>query len=124
MTKAILVALTLSLFASGAMAQERATDAAIGAVSGAVVLGPIGAVAGALISSRQSKGFNPMRKSKAQLRRGYRSHASRSGFFQRRSWLWTAAYRNQRRPSPPIAYDHDSVTPSICVIDIDRRCNR
>src|SRR5204862_5923462 len=49
MTKAILVALALSLFASGAMAQERATDAAIGAVSGAVVLGPIGAVAGALI---------------------------------------------------------------------------
>ena len=49
MTKAILVALTLSLFASGAMAQERATDAALGAVSGAVVLGPVGAVAGALI---------------------------------------------------------------------------
>ncbi len=49
MTKAILVALALSLFASGATAQERATDAAIGAVSGAVVLGPIGAVAGALI---------------------------------------------------------------------------
>ena len=49
MTKAILVALALSLFASGAMAQERATDAALGAVSGAIVLGPVGAVAGALI---------------------------------------------------------------------------
>jgi len=49
MMKAILVALALSLCASGAMAQERSTDAAIGAVSGAIVLGPIGAVAGALI---------------------------------------------------------------------------
>jgi len=49
MTKAILAALALSLFASAAMAQERATDAALGAVSGAVVLGPVGAVAGALI---------------------------------------------------------------------------
>lgn len=49
MTKAILVALVLSLCASAATAQERATDAALGAVSGAVVLGPIGAVAGALI---------------------------------------------------------------------------
>ena len=49
MTKAILVALALSLCASGAVAQERSTDAALGAVSGAVVLGPVGAVAGALI---------------------------------------------------------------------------
>jgi hypothetical protein len=49
MMKAILVALALSLCASGAMAQERSTDAALGAVSGAIVLGPIGAVAGALI---------------------------------------------------------------------------
>ncbi|MFB6419330.1 MULTISPECIES: hypothetical protein [Bradyrhizobium] len=32
-----------------AVAQERAGDAALGAVSGAVVLGPVGAVAGALI---------------------------------------------------------------------------
>jgi hypothetical protein len=50
MTKAVLMALAaLTLCASGAMAQERATDAALGAVSGAVVLGPVGAVAGALI---------------------------------------------------------------------------
>ena len=49
MTRTILVALVLSLCASGAIAQERATDAALGAVSGAVVLGPVGAVAGALI---------------------------------------------------------------------------
>ncbi len=34
---------------SEARAQDRAGDAALGAVSGAVVLGPVGAVAGALI---------------------------------------------------------------------------
>jgi hypothetical protein len=43
------VALSLALMSSAAMAQERAGDAALGAVSGAVVLGPIGAVAGALV---------------------------------------------------------------------------
>jgi hypothetical protein len=42
-------AMILLLAPSAALAQERATDAALGAVSGAVVLGPIGAVAGALI---------------------------------------------------------------------------
>jgi hypothetical protein len=35
--------------ALSAVAQERAGDAALGAVSGAIVLGPIGAVAGALV---------------------------------------------------------------------------
>ena len=34
---------------SGALAQERAGQAALGALSGAVVLGPVGAVAGAVI---------------------------------------------------------------------------
>ena len=44
-----LVLLGLLLMPSAALAEERATDAALGAVSGAVVLGPIGAVAGALV---------------------------------------------------------------------------
>ena len=38
-----------SCFSFEARAQERAGSAALGAVSGAVVLGPVGAVAGALI---------------------------------------------------------------------------
>jgi hypothetical protein len=38
-----------SLISFEAKAQQRAGDAALGAVSGAVVLGPIGAVAGAFI---------------------------------------------------------------------------
>jgi hypothetical protein len=43
------VALFLALMSSTAMADERTGDAALGALSGAVVLGPIGAVAGAVI---------------------------------------------------------------------------
>jgi hypothetical protein len=50
MKKAIaLTALTLTLMSSAAMAEERVGDAALGALSGAVVLGPIGAVAGAVV---------------------------------------------------------------------------
>jgi predicted lipid-binding transport protein (Tim44 family) len=50
MTKALTAAAMILLFApSVALAQHRAGDAALGAVSGAVVLGPIGAVAGAFI---------------------------------------------------------------------------
>lgn len=37
------------LVPSGALAQERAGQAALGALSGAIVLGPVGAVAGAVI---------------------------------------------------------------------------
>ena len=42
-------AVTMALLSSAAEAQERAGDAALGALSGAVVLGPIGAVAGAVV---------------------------------------------------------------------------
>ena len=43
------VALSLALMSSTAMAEERVDDAALGALSGALVLGPIGAVAGAVV---------------------------------------------------------------------------
>ena len=43
------VAMAISLAPFGALAQERAGDAALGALSGAVVLGPVGAVAGAVV---------------------------------------------------------------------------
>jgi hypothetical protein len=50
MIKALTAAAVILLLApSLAVAQHRAGDAALGAVSGAVVLGPIGAVAGAFI---------------------------------------------------------------------------
>jgi hypothetical protein len=48
-TIAGVVGLVLALSTSAAMAEERAGDAALGALSGAVVLGPIGAVAGAFV---------------------------------------------------------------------------
>ena len=43
------IAITLVFAPWAALAQERAGDAALGALSGAVVLGPVGAVAGAVI---------------------------------------------------------------------------
>ncbi len=43
------LAVALVLLPSIASAQERAGDAALGALSGAVVLGPVGAVAGAVV---------------------------------------------------------------------------
>lgn len=50
MNKALITAIAmLACVPASAVAQERAGDAALGAVSGAVVLGPVGAVAGALI---------------------------------------------------------------------------
>jgi hypothetical protein len=49
MKKQIAIAALAMTISTGAMAGERATSAALGAVSGAVVLGPVGAVAGAFI---------------------------------------------------------------------------
>lgn len=50
MRKMIAIAvMTAAFIPLGALAQERAGDAALGALSGVVVLGPVGAVAGAVI---------------------------------------------------------------------------
>jgi hypothetical protein len=50
MKKIIVTAVIAAALAPlGALAQERTGDAALGALSGAVVLGPIGAVAGAVV---------------------------------------------------------------------------
>ena len=48
-TLSALAVLTLALLPLSAHAGDRGTDAAIGALSGAVVFGPLGAVAGALV---------------------------------------------------------------------------
>ena len=45
----VAAAVSLTLVPTGALAQERGGDAALGALSGAVVFGPVGAVAGALV---------------------------------------------------------------------------
>jgi hypothetical protein len=47
--KLVVLAAALVALSSSVAAQERAGDAALGALSGAVVLGPIGAVAGAVV---------------------------------------------------------------------------
>lgn len=49
MKKQVAILALALVLPTAATAGERATDAALGAVSGAVVLGPIGAVAGAFI---------------------------------------------------------------------------
>jgi hypothetical protein len=46
---AIAMAVMIASAPMAALAQERAGDAALGAVSGALVFGPVGAVAGALV---------------------------------------------------------------------------
>jgi hypothetical protein len=43
------VAVAVSLAPLGALAQERLGDAALGGLSGAIVLGPVGAVAGVVV---------------------------------------------------------------------------
>lgn len=45
----VLVTFSLLLTSSATIAQERTGDAALGALSDALVLGPVGAVAGALV---------------------------------------------------------------------------
>ncbi|WP_315741139.1 MULTISPECIES: hypothetical protein [unclassified Bradyrhizobium] len=66
-------ALALTLTASAAMADEhRGGDAALGALSGAVVFGPVGAVAGAVVgytagpSIARSWGFRRSRAARSQ----------------------------------------------------------
>jgi hypothetical protein len=70
----VIAALALSLLSSQALADEhRGGDAALGALSGAVVFGPIGAIAGAAVgyaagpSIAHSRGF---RRSHSAARRG------------------------------------------------------
>lgn len=73
----------LLLMSSAAMAGERPTDAALGALSGAVVFGPIGAVAGAVVGYtagpsishpwRRSNGARHARRPARQETRAYAS---------------------------------------------------
>jgi hypothetical protein len=75
MKKQIAIAALAMTVSTGAMAGERATSAALGAVSGAVVLGPVGAVAGAFIgytagpSMARAWGVNGSRSSSSRHQR-------------------------------------------------------
>jgi len=68
---AAMIAVALAPF--GARAQERTGDAALGALSGAVVLGPVGAVAGAVVGYTAG----PAIAGSWGLHRGYRHHHRR-----------------------------------------------
>ena len=83
MKQQIAIVATALMVSTAAVAGERATDAALGAVSGAIVLGPIGAVAGAFIgytagpSISRAWGIRGSRSSARQPRRSA-SNAARS----------------------------------------------
>jgi outer membrane lipoprotein SlyB len=70
----VVTVLATALTPLGALAQERVGDAALGALSGAVVLGPVGAVAGAVVGYTAG----PAIASSWGLRRYGRRHYRRS----------------------------------------------
>jgi hypothetical protein len=72
--KLVVAAVAMLLLPAAAQAQERVGDAALGALSGAVVLGPVGAVAGALV------GFTagPHIAGAWGVRHGRRTHRARA----------------------------------------------
>ena len=100
---AVIAALALSLFSTVAIADERrGSDAALGALSGAVVFGPVGAVAGAVVgytagpSIAHSWGFR--RSSSAR-----RGQASTAGQAARVSPVDSQPVPNRQAAPPPAA---------------------
>src|SRR3954453_23425100 len=90
MIKALAAAAMILLLAPcAALAQHRATSAALGAVSGAVVLGPIGAVAGAFIGytagPSMSRAWGVSGSSRSASSRQQRRTASNDERFYRES---------------------------------------
>jgi hypothetical protein len=71
--KLAIAAVTLSLMSSAAIAGERPADAALGAVSGAVVFGPIGAVAGAVVGYTAGPSISHSWRRSSDARRVHRS---------------------------------------------------
>jgi hypothetical protein len=89
------VALTLPMLSSAAWSQERAGDAALGAVSGAVVLGPIGALAGAVVGYTAG----PSIAHSWGVRRSSKTHRRSA----RRSKQAATAGNSRRAPGPRAA---------------------
>jgi len=85
-----IAAIVLALTPVGALAQERAGDAALGALSGAVVLGPVGAVAGAVVGYTAGPAIS-------HSWRAHRSARYRAGRAPRR----TATAAPQQTVTPP-----------------------
>jgi hypothetical protein len=104
------IAVTLPMLSSVAVAQERAGDATLGALSGAVVFGPIGAVAGALVgytsgpsiahslgirkSRHRTHSSGPVRA----IRRASRSMVSKQGIVDKHDPERNLPMRSANRP--------------------------
>jgi hypothetical protein len=102
--KLFVAAVAMSLLPVAAQAQERMGDAALGALSGAVVLGPVGAVAGALV------GFTagPNIAGAWGVRHGRRAHHSRAASATRP----TTVGATQPAQAAPVGVSAVSPTPS------------
>ena len=109
-------ALLLALAPSAALAQ-RAGDAALGAVAGAVVLGPVGAVAGAFVgytagpSISRSWGLEGSRSSR------HRRHSSRDSVRGARAEAVAPAERSGRVTSHPVPNPPRSKAPPVQTLE-------
>ncbi len=108
MIKAYSIAALLLVLAPSSVLAQRAGDAALGAVAGAVVLGPVGAVAGAFVgytagpSISRSWGLEGSRSSR------HRRQASRDSVRSARAEAVGAAIQ-VRRSSRPARPRHQSI---------------
>ena len=110
--KRLLVAAVIagSFFSFEANAQERAGSAALGAVSGAVVLGPVGAVAGALIGFTAGPAIahswgigHSNSRSRARVAAAQASAGTPEAAGQPRCRLPSLPMRVLRKTAPPVA---------------------
>jgi hypothetical protein len=102
--KLFVAAVAMSLFPVAAQAQERMGDAALGALSGAVVLGPVGAVAGALVGYTAG----PHIAGAWGVRHGRRAHHSRAATTTRPA----AVGASQPAQAAPVGVSSVSPTPN------------
>src|SRR5579863_2618974 len=104
MRKFLAIAVIVSaLVAFDARAQERASDAAIGAVSGAVVLGPVGAVAGALIGFTAGPSIARSWGIRRSSSRSHVQRTSQTNAAPEPQATGSTALPQPAKPSPPAA---------------------
>src|SRR3954452_15828818 len=107
MNKLLLSTIIAATFISlQARAQERAGSAALGAVSGAVVLGPVGAIAGALIGYTAGAAIA---HSWGVRRSSHRPRAAHSGAAQSHG---TQEHRTANLSSSPLVNEREAVAPA------------
>ncbi|MBR0830047.1 hypothetical protein JQ596_31420 [Bradyrhizobium manausense] len=120
MNKALITAIAMLAFAPvSAVAQERAGDAALGAVSGAIVLGPVGAVAGAFVgyaagpSIARSWGLRGSRSATQRQRpRGEASRAANAAAPSRTREAMNANGQARPAATPPVQAETPAAPPA------------